>query len=141
MFLSIFLPQIPFLVYGFSSSIFLVVGVSISHYPLVQVISAPEGRFYQALASGYFAMLVASAVTCLVLALPWGGNTKAWNDKSVIIVSNISTLPLPKKFNAKLRPVVRFCSVALVVIFNNRLTTILAANDVKMNEPHASACQ
>jgi hypothetical protein len=114
MFLSIVLPQIPFLAHGysnragFSSSIFLVVGVSIVAI-ILSFISAPEGRFYQVLASGYLAMLVASAVTCLVLALPWGGNTKAWNDKSVIIVSNISTLPLPQKFNAKLRPVVRFC--------------------------------
>jgi MFS family permease len=33
------------------------------------------------------ATLVAAAVTCLVLALQWGGNTKPWNDKAVIIVS------------------------------------------------------
>jgi MFS family permease len=32
------------------------------------------------------AVLVAAAVTCLVLALQWGGNTKPWNDKAVIIV-------------------------------------------------------
>ncbi|KAJ7617373.1 ABC transporter [Roridomyces roridus] len=31
------------------------------------------------------ATLVAGAVTCLVLALQWGGNTKPWNDQSVII--------------------------------------------------------
>jgi MFS family permease len=31
------------------------------------------------------ATLVAAAVTCLVLALQWGGNTKPWNDKAVII--------------------------------------------------------
>jgi MFS family permease len=33
------------------------------------------------------ATLVAGAVTCLVLALQWGGNTKPWNDKDIIIVS------------------------------------------------------
>ncbi|KAJ7717016.1 hypothetical protein B0H16DRAFT_1476368 [Mycena metata] len=32
------------------------------------------------------ATLVASAVTTLVLALQWGGNTKPWNDKAVIIL-------------------------------------------------------
>jgi hypothetical protein len=52
------------------------------------------------------ATLVVDAVTCLVLALQWGGNTMAW---SVLIVSNISTLSLPQKFDAKLRLVVRFC--------------------------------
>lgn len=31
------------------------------------------------------ATLVAAAVTCLVLALQWGGNTKPWGDKAVII--------------------------------------------------------
>ncbi|KAJ7445080.1 ABC transporter [Mycena latifolia] len=31
------------------------------------------------------AILVAGAVTCIVLALQWGGNTKLWNDKAVII--------------------------------------------------------
>jgi MFS family permease len=31
------------------------------------------------------ATLVAGAVTCLVLALQWGGNTKPWNDRAVII--------------------------------------------------------
>ncbi|KAJ7500300.1 ABC transporter [Mycena galericulata] len=31
------------------------------------------------------ATLVAGAVTCLVLALQWGGNTKPWGDKAVII--------------------------------------------------------
>ena len=31
--------------------------------------------------------LVAGAVTCLVLALQWGGNMKPWGDKAVIIVS------------------------------------------------------
>lgn len=29
--------------------------------------------------------LVSAAVTALILALQWGGNTKAWNDKAVII--------------------------------------------------------
>ena len=33
------------------------------------------------------AILVAGAVTCLVMALQWGGNTKPWGDKDVIIVS------------------------------------------------------
>jgi len=31
------------------------------------------------------AVLVAAAVTCMVLALQWGGNTKPWGDKAVII--------------------------------------------------------
>ncbi|KAJ7238817.1 transporter [Mycena haematopus] len=31
------------------------------------------------------AFIVAGAVTCLVIALQWGGNTKPWGDKSVII--------------------------------------------------------
>ncbi|KAJ3850785.1 ABC transporter [Lentinula lateritia] len=40
----------------------------------------------QILKVDYFgATLVAAAVTCLVLALQWGGNTKAWSDKAVII--------------------------------------------------------
>ena len=33
------------------------------------------------------AMLVAGAVTCLVMALQWGGNTKPWGDKDIIVVS------------------------------------------------------
>jgi nitrogen fixation-related uncharacterized protein len=33
------------------------------------------------------AILVAGAVTNIVLALQWGGNTKQWNDKAVIVVS------------------------------------------------------
>jgi hypothetical protein len=33
------------------------------------------------------AILVAASVTNVVLALQWGGNTKAWNDRAVIIVS------------------------------------------------------
>lgn len=35
------------------------------------------------------ATLVAAAVTCVVLALQWGGNTKPWNDKAVIIVCHL----------------------------------------------------
>ncbi|KAJ7119611.1 ABC transporter, partial [Mycena epipterygia] len=31
------------------------------------------------------AILVAGAVTSIVLSLQWGGNTKAWNDKAVVI--------------------------------------------------------
>ncbi|KAJ6549679.1 major facilitator superfamily domain-containing protein [Mycena capillaripes] len=31
------------------------------------------------------AILVAGSITCLTLSLQWGGNTKAWNDKAVII--------------------------------------------------------
>ncbi|KAJ7182964.1 ABC transporter [Mycena crocata] len=31
------------------------------------------------------AVLIAAAVTCIVLALQWGGNTKSWNDAAVII--------------------------------------------------------
>ena len=106
-----FLPQIPFLAHGYSnrdgvSSSIVWSAVSLSG-PLSSRSShlTPEGRFYLALASRYLAMLIASAVTCLVLALQWGGNAKAWNDKSVIIVSNISTLSLPQKFDAKLHSV------------------------------------
>ncbi|KAE9398246.1 MFS general substrate transporter [Gymnopus androsaceus JB14] len=41
---------------------------------------------HQTLGLDYFgAVLVAAAVTCLVLALQWGGNTKPWGDKAVII--------------------------------------------------------
>jgi hypothetical protein len=38
------------------------------------------------------ATLIAAAVTCLVLALQWGGNTKAWGDKAVIIVGVVTNL-------------------------------------------------
>ncbi|KAJ6521158.1 ABC transporter [Mycena vulgaris] len=41
------------------------------------------------------AVLFAAAVTCLVLALQWGGNTKAWNDAGVIscfVVSGVTTI-------------------------------------------------
>ncbi|KAJ7880542.1 ABC transporter [Mycena olivaceomarginata] len=31
------------------------------------------------------ATLVAAAITCLVLALQWGGNTKSWGDKTIVI--------------------------------------------------------
>ncbi|KAF7358423.1 Major facilitator transporter-like protein [Mycena venus] len=31
------------------------------------------------------AVLIAGAVTCLILALQWGGNTKPWGDRAVII--------------------------------------------------------
>ncbi|KAJ3709983.1 major facilitator superfamily domain-containing protein [Lentinula raphanica] len=42
--------------------------------------------FHQILKLDYVgATLVAGAVTCLVLALQWGGNTKPWGDKAVII--------------------------------------------------------
>ena len=37
------------------------------------------------------ATLIAGTVTCLVLALQWGGNTKPWGDKAVIIVCTCST--------------------------------------------------
>jgi hypothetical protein len=57
------------------------------------------------------ATLVAGAVTCLVLALQWGENTKAWNDKSIVFVINVSTLSLPQKFKAKLRLVVCFSGI------------------------------
>lgn len=49
--------------------------------------------FQQTLRLDYLgATLVAAAVTCIVLALQWGGNTKPWNDKDVIIVSNLENL-------------------------------------------------
>ncbi|KAJ7132708.1 ABC transporter [Mycena filopes] len=51
----------------------------------------PEKRTWrhimrQVLRLDYFgATLIAGALTCLVLALQWGGNTKPWGDKAVII--------------------------------------------------------
>lgn len=33
------------------------------------------------------ATIVSAAVTCIVLALQWGGNTKQWDDAAVIAVS------------------------------------------------------
>ncbi|KAJ3797369.1 ABC transporter [Lentinula aff. detonsa] len=46
----------------------------------------PKHIFHQILQVDYLgATLIAGAVTCLVLALQWGGNTKPWNDKAVII--------------------------------------------------------
>jgi len=53
--------------------------------------------------------LVSGIVMCLVLALQWGRNTKLWNDKAVIIVSNFSIVSLPQKSDAKFYLVVRFC--------------------------------
>ncbi|KAF9075506.1 ABC transporter [Rhodocollybia butyracea] len=42
--------------------------------------------FHQVLQLDYLGViLIAAAVTSLVLALQWGGNTKPWNDKAVII--------------------------------------------------------
>ncbi|KAK6996675.1 major facilitator superfamily domain-containing protein [Favolaschia claudopus] len=41
------------------------------------------------------AVLVSAAVTCLVLALQWGGNSKSWNDGAVIasfVVSGITAI-------------------------------------------------
>ncbi|KAF9064538.1 transporter [Rhodocollybia butyracea] len=47
---------------------------------------SPKDIFRQVMQLDYIgATLVAAAVTCLVLALQWGGNTKPWNDKGVII--------------------------------------------------------
>ena len=37
------------------------------------------------------AIFMAGAVMCISLALQWGGNTKLWNDKAVIIVSATSS--------------------------------------------------
>ncbi|KAJ3980564.1 ABC transporter [Lentinula detonsa] len=46
----------------------------------------PKDIFHQILQVDYLgATLIAGAVTSLVLALQWGGNTKPWNDKAVII--------------------------------------------------------
>jgi hypothetical protein len=39
------------------------------------------------------ATLIAGAVTCLMLALQWGGNKKPWGDKAVIIVRVASSHP------------------------------------------------
>lgn len=48
----------------------------------------PKDIFRQILAMDFLgAFLIAATVTSLVLALQWGGNTKPWNDKDVIIVS------------------------------------------------------
>lgn len=48
----------------------------------------PKDIFRQVLRMDFLgAFLVAATVTPLVLALQWGGNTKPWNDKDVIIVS------------------------------------------------------
>ncbi|KAF8207138.1 major facilitator superfamily domain-containing protein [Mycena galopus ATCC 62051] len=47
---------------------------------------SPRDIFQQTLRLDFLgAILVAAAVTCLVLALEWGGNTKPWGDKAVII--------------------------------------------------------
>ncbi|KAJ6493161.1 ABC transporter [Mycena sanguinolenta] len=47
---------------------------------------SPREMFQEALGLDFAgATLVAAAVTCLVLALQWGGNIKPWNDKAVII--------------------------------------------------------
>ncbi|KAJ7286552.1 ABC transporter [Mycena rebaudengoi] len=47
---------------------------------------SPKDIFQQVLRLDYVgAILVAGAVTSLVLALQWGGNTKPWDDKAVII--------------------------------------------------------
>ncbi|KAJ7717010.1 transporter [Mycena metata] len=47
---------------------------------------SPRDIFKQVLHLDFLgATLVAGAVTTLVLALQWGGNTKPWNDKAVII--------------------------------------------------------
>jgi hypothetical protein len=50
---------------------------------------SPKDIFQQVLRLDFGgAILVAGAVTSLVLALQWGGNTKPWDDKAVIIVSS-----------------------------------------------------
>ncbi|KAJ6622510.1 major facilitator superfamily domain-containing protein, partial [Mycena sp. CBHHK59/15] len=54
---------------------------------------SPKDIFQQMLRMDFVgATLVAAAVTCLVLALQWGGNTKAWNDKAVIICFVVSAV-------------------------------------------------
>ena len=45
------------------------------------------------------AIFVAGAVTCLSLALQWGGNTKPWNDKAVIVVSAAYESTTDSKFS------------------------------------------
>ncbi|KAF9066962.1 ABC transporter, partial [Rhodocollybia butyracea] len=71
-------------------------GVSLLAVTFLLKASAPLGSdptkrsfndlFCQILQVDYIgATLVAAAVTCIVLALQWGGNTKPWNDKAVII--------------------------------------------------------
>ncbi|KAF7364979.1 Major facilitator transporter-like protein [Mycena venus] len=47
--------------------------------------------FQQALHLDYIgATFIAGAITCLVIALQWGGNTKPWDDKAVIICFVVS---------------------------------------------------
>ncbi|KAJ7122581.1 ABC transporter [Mycena crocata] len=47
---------------------------------------SPKDILKQALGLDFLgATLMAGAVTCVVLALQWGGNTKPWDDKAVII--------------------------------------------------------
>ncbi|KAJ7644629.1 ABC transporter [Roridomyces roridus] len=47
---------------------------------------SPRDILSQFLQMDFFgAVLIAGAITCLVLALQWGGNTKAWGDHAVII--------------------------------------------------------
>lgn len=41
-------------------------------------------------------MLIVAAVTCFILALQWGRNTKPWGDKDIIIVSTWLFCPVLK---------------------------------------------
>ncbi|KAF8198789.1 transporter [Mycena galopus ATCC 62051] len=47
---------------------------------------SPRDLLRQSMRLDFFgATLVAGAITCVVLAMQWGGNTKPWGDKAVII--------------------------------------------------------
>ncbi|KAF8198798.1 transporter [Mycena galopus ATCC 62051] len=47
---------------------------------------SPRDLLRQSMRLDFFgAILVAGAITCVVLAMQWGGNTKPWGDKAVII--------------------------------------------------------
>ncbi|KAF8142681.1 ABC transporter [Mycena galopus ATCC 62051] len=54
--------------------------------PLGQSARPQREMFQEAVSLDFIGTtLVAAAVTCLILALQWGGNTKSWDDKAVII--------------------------------------------------------
>ncbi|KAJ7474899.1 ABC transporter [Mycena latifolia] len=66
------------------------------------------------------AILVGAAVTNLVLALQWGGNTKPWNDKAVIIALLCDAAMTPVKVfkSRSIYAIIMFC-------FLSRFSTLL----------------